>query len=262
MSQPLQNCTVVVTRAADQQGEARRLLQAQGAQVLDLPALVIGPPDDWRPLDDALAELEEFHWLVVSSANGVQAVEQRLQRQGSSLLRRPANLRIAAVGRKTARALDDLGAEADFVPPSFVADSLIEHFPVSGYGLRMLLPRVQSGGRTVLAEAFGEAGVRVVEVAAYESRCPDDMPDGTADALAAGTVDALLFSSSKTAAHTAQLLLQRFGPGWEERLASSKIVSIGPQTSQSCRQSFGRVDGEADPYDLEGLVDACCRLLS
>ncbi|MBA4733676.1 MAG: uroporphyrinogen-III synthase [Synechococcus sp.] len=262
MSQPLQNCTVVVTRAADQQGEARRLLQAQGAQVLDLPALVIGPPDDWRPLDDALAELEEFHWLVVSSANGVQAVEQRLQRQGSSLLRRPANLRIAAVGRKTARALDDLGAEADFVPPSFVADSLIEHFPVSGYGLRMLLPRVQSGGRTVLAEAFGEAGVRVVEVAAYESRCPDDMPDGTADALAAGTVDALLFSSGKTAAHTAQLLLQRFGPGWEERLASSKIVSIGPQTSQSCRQSFGRVDGEADPHDLEGLVDACCRLLS
>jgi uroporphyrinogen-III synthase len=188
-------------------------------------------------------------------------VEQRLQRQGGSLLRRPANLRIAAVGRKTARALDDLGAEADFVPPSFVADSLIEHFPVSGYGLRMLLPRVQSGGRTVLAEAFGEAGVRVVEVAAYESRCPDAMPDGTADALAAGTVDALLFSSGKTAAHTAQLLLQRFGPGWEERLASSKIVSIGPQTSQSCRQSFGRVDGEADPHDLEGLVDACCRLL-
>ena len=63
MSQPLQNCTVVVTRAADQLGEARRLLETQGAQVLDLPALVIGPPDDWGPLDDALAELEDFHWL-------------------------------------------------------------------------------------------------------------------------------------------------------------------------------------------------------
>ena len=262
MSQPLQNRTVVVTRAADQQGEARRLLEAQGAQVLDLPALVIGPPDDWGPLDDALSELEDFHWLVVSSANGVQAVEQRLRRRGSSLLRRPANLRIAAVGRKTARALEELGAEADFVPPSFVADSLIEHFPVSGYGLRMLLPRVQSGGRTVLAEAFGDAGVRVVEVAAYESRCPDSMPDCTADALATGTVDAMLFSSGKTAAHTAQLLLQRFGPGWAERLTSVKIVSIGPQTSRSCREWFGRVDAEADPHDLEGLVDACRQLLS
>ena len=64
---------MVVTRAANQQGEARILLEAEGARVLDLPALVIGPPDDWGPLDDALDELEDFHWLVFSSTNGVQA---------------------------------------------------------------------------------------------------------------------------------------------------------------------------------------------
>ena len=76
---------MVVTRAADQQGAARQLLEQRGATVLDLPALVIGPPDHWGPLDDALEELESFHWLVFSSANGVQAVEQRLQRRGSGL---------------------------------------------------------------------------------------------------------------------------------------------------------------------------------
>ena len=58
--------------------------------VLDLPALVIGPPDHWGPLDDALEELDS-HWLVLSSANGVQAVEQRLQRLGRCLARRPAS---------------------------------------------------------------------------------------------------------------------------------------------------------------------------
>ena len=174
--------------------------------MIDLPALVIGPPDEWGPLDDALAELDEFHWLVFSSANGVNAVEERLQRQGGSLSGRPSSLRLAAVGRKTAARLEELGAEADYVPPNFVADSLIEHFPISGWGLRLLIPRVQSGGRTLLAEAFGEAGARVVEVAAYESRCPESIPNDAAAALEAGEVAALTFSSGKTVIHTAQLL--------------------------------------------------------
>lgn len=253
---------MVVTRAEQQQGEARRLLEQAGATVLDLPALVIGPPDVWGPLDDALADLESFHWLILSSANGVEAVEARLQRLGSSLAQRPRSLRIAAVGRKTAARLEALGAAPDFVPPDFVADSLIEHFPVSGWGLRLLLPRVQSGGRTVLAEAFGEAGARVVEVAAYESRCPAALPAEAQAALEAGAVDALTFSSGKTVLHTRQLLEQAFGAGWRDRLRGVALVSIGPQTSRHCLEHFGRLDGEAAHHDLEGLVAATMKALS
>ena len=164
---PLAGRTVAVTRAETQLGAARQLFEQAGASVIDLPALVIAPPDLWGPLDDALAELDQFNWIIFSSANGVDAVEQRLVRRGSCLARRPRGVRLAAVGRKTAQSLEALGAPADFVPPAFVADSLIEHFPVSGWGQRLLLPRVQSGGRTLLAEAFAAAGARVVEVAAY-----------------------------------------------------------------------------------------------
>lgn len=256
-SLPLSGRSVAVTRAETQLGEARRLFERAGATVLDLPALVVGPPDDWRPLDDALSELEDFHWIVFSSANGVEAVEQRLKRSGGGLARRPASLRLAAVGRRTAAVLEELGAGADFVPPTFVADSLIEHFPVSGWGLRLLLPRVQSGGRTVLAEAFAAAGARVVEVAAYETRCPETLPSATLLALEQGRLDAITFSSSKTVSNTCTLLERSYGETWRERLAAVKIVSIGPQTSERCRTLLGRVDAEASPHDLEGLVAAC-----
>ncbi|MFM2080645.1 MAG: hypothetical protein RLZZ219_1327 [Cyanobacteriota bacterium] len=252
---------IAVTRAEQQLGEARRLFEQVGARVLDLPALVIGPPDSWGPLDDALEELEDFHWLVVSSSNGVEAVEERLRRSGRTLARRPPGLKIAAVGRRTAARLEELGAPADFVPPAFVADSLIEHFPVSGWGLRLLLPRVQSGGRTLLAEAFGEAGARVVEVAAYESRCPGSLPTATAEALAKGRVSAITFSSGKTVRHTALLLEQAFGETWRQRLQPLALISIGPQTSRVCLELLGRVDGEADPHDLPGLVTASVRAL-
>jgi uroporphyrinogen-III synthase len=254
---PLADRRIAVTRAEGQLGQAHRLFEAAGATVIDLPALVIGPPDDWGPLDDALAELEDFHWVIFSSVNGVEAVERRLARLGGSLAGRPRPLRIAAVGRSTAGRLEELGAPADFVPPAFVADSLIEHFPVSGWGLRLLLPRVQSGGRTVLAEAFAAAGARVVEAAAYETRCPDALPSGALQALEAGCLDAITFSSGKTVRHTCQLLEGSFGSGWRRRLEGMKVISIGPQTSRACIERIGRVDAEATPHDLAGLVQAC-----
>jgi uroporphyrinogen-III synthase len=237
------------------------MFEQQGAAVVDLPALVIGPPEDWGPLDDALDELEDFHWLIFSSANGVEAVQQRLTKRGSSLANRPAGLKIAAVGRKTATCLQGLGAAADFVPPRFLADSLLEHFPQSGWGLRLLLPRVQSGGRTLLAEAFGEAGARVVEVPAYESRCPEGLPSATLQAIHGQKLDAITFSSGKTVIHTCQLLEKHFGSHWRQQIARARVISIGPQTSLSCCQHLGRLDGEADPHDLQGLVEACIKSL-
>jgi uroporphyrinogen-III synthase len=255
----LQGRTIAVTRAEGQIGAARRLFERAGARVIDLPALVVDAPDDWGPLDDALAELDQFHWIVFSSANGVEAVQRRLARRGGNLEHRPAGLRIAAVGRKTAACLEEIGAPADFVPPSFVAESLVEHFPVSGWGLRLLLPRVQSGGRALLAEAFAASGARVVEVAAYETRCPEALPSAAQLAIETGQLDALTFSSGKTVSHTARMLEHGFGSDWRRRLEAVRLVSIGPQTSHRCREVLGRVDAEADPHDLEGLVDACGR---
>jgi uroporphyrinogen-III synthase len=74
-------------------------------------------------------------------------------------------------------------------------------------------------------------------------------------------VDAITFSSGKTVQHTAQLLEQHFGDPWQEQLSGVALVSIGPQTSHACRSQLGRVDCEADPHDLDGLVAACAQAL-
>jgi uroporphyrinogen-III synthase len=80
--------------------------------------------------------------------------------------------------------------------------------------------------------------------------------------LEQGRLDAITFSSGKTVSHTAAMLEAAYGEGWLERLSDLAIVSIGPQTSERCRQLLGRVDAEADPHDLQGLVDACSRALA
>ena len=151
---PLNGIKVVITRSQDQQAAAKEIFTNVGAIVLDLPALLIGPPDDWTSLDNALLNIHCFNWIVFSSSNGVNAVNQRLQIMGKSFLSLPATLKIAAVGRKTALNLEHLGAQIDFVPPEFVAESLIKHFPFNSNQNAILLPRVQSGGRSFLAKAF------------------------------------------------------------------------------------------------------------
>ena len=83
---------------------------------------------------------------------------------------------------------------------------MIEHFPVSGLGLRILLPRVQSGGRTILAEAFIKSGAKIVEVPAYESACPDSIPADTLNALCNSQVNIIAFTSSKTVLNTINLM--------------------------------------------------------
>ena len=260
-SLPLTGKTVVITRSQDQQAEARVLFENQGARVLDLPALVIGPPDEWTPLDDALQDLENFHWIIFSSSNGVMAVEQRLQLIGTSLAVFSKSLKVAAVGRKTARLLESLDVITDFVPPKFSADSLIKHFPVSALGLRILIPRVQTGGRNLLFQELSSAGASVIEVPAYESQCPKEIPRDTLTELTKAKIDAILFTSAKTAAHTAHLIEEALGSDWKKILLGVKIISIGPQTSISCRKYFHRLDKEAIQYDLEGLLQACIKAI-
>ncbi|NEO28225.1 MAG: uroporphyrinogen-III C-methyltransferase, partial [Kamptonema sp. SIO4C4] len=67
-AQPLLGKTILVTRAAQQSSRFSQLLEAEGARVLEMPALEIKPPSSWQALDDAIAELPTFSWLLLTSA--------------------------------------------------------------------------------------------------------------------------------------------------------------------------------------------------
>ena len=251
----------IITRAKNNISDVKELFTNKGAQIFDFPAIDVGYPDDLKPLDDALSEINDFHWIIFSSSNGIKFVDKRLRNHNTSLKDCSKKIKIAVVGEKTSLTLKDLGIEPDFVPPEFVAESLIENFPISGYGLRVFLPRVQTGGRNFIADEFRNSGSRVVEVAAYETRCPDSIPIETINAIANRKVDAMVFSSGKTVSNSSLLLEKEFEE-WLTFLNHAKLLTIGPQTSQTCQKIFGRVDREADRYTFEGILDAAIDIFS
>tara|TARA_A100001388_G_scaffold274808_1_gene259100 strand:+ start:567 stop:1364 length:798 start_codon:yes stop_codon:yes gene_type:complete len=259
---PLDQKNIIITRSKDKISDIKKLFTNKGAQIFDFPAIDVGYPDDLNPMDDALNEINDFHWIIFSSSNGIKFVDERLRNFNTSLKECSRKIKIAVVGEKTSLALNELGIEADFVPPDFVAESLIENFPISGYGLRVFLPRVQTGGRNLIADQFRNSGSRVVEVAAYETRCPDSIPQETINAIANRKVDAIVFSSGKTVSNSSLLLEKEFGKEWLTFFDTTKFLTIGPQTSKTCEKYFGRVDREAIKYTFEGLLDAAIELFN
>ena len=267
---PLLGKTILVTRAAGQSSTFSALLQQQGAQVIEMPTLEIRPPSSWFDLDraicslkqppSAIASLTDFHWLILTSSNGVEYFWRRLTEKGKDA-RALAGIKIAVVGKKTASALQKYGLTPDFIPPNFVADSLAENFPESLQSKKILFPRVETGGRPILVKELTSAGAEVVEVAAYESACPQAISPQAWDALQQQQIDIITFASSKTVANFNKLWQQALETHQltnqsAQILKSVAIASIGPQTSQTCHNLFGRVDIEAQEYTLEGLTTA------
>jgi uroporphyrinogen-III synthase len=251
---PLAGKTILVTRSVGQSNQFSDRLTSLGANVIEMPALGIRPPSSWEALDQAIANLSSFHWLILTSTNGVEYFFSRLEKSGQNQTAL-TDLKIAVVGEKTAQSLQKQDIKPDFIPPNFVADSLVANFPESLTGKKILFPRVETGGREVLVKELTAKGAEVIEVAAYESCCPQSIPAAAEYALVNNAIDLITFASSKTVQFFSQLTSHIFTYN-PENLARVCIASIGPQTSKTCHSVFGRVDIEAEEYTLEGLTNA------
>jgi uroporphyrinogen-III synthase len=227
-------------------------LAALGAVVVSQPAILIGPPADWGPVDSALDRLETYDWLVFSSANGVRGLLDRLWDHAGDL-RQLGGRKLAAIGPGTAEELARYRLRADVVPESFRAESLAEALADKASGRRFLLARA-SRGREVLAERLAAAGGHVDQVVAYDSsnvRPDDPRLSPIVRLVDEGRIDWLLVTSSSIARSLAVI----FGP----RLGKTRLASISPITSGVLAELGWPPAVEAQTYTVEGIIEALLR---
>jgi uroporphyrinogen-III synthase len=190
-----------------------------------------------------------FAAVCFTSPNGVRAVARTLEDVGlgDEVVRRPPL--VACVGPGTAQALvDELAVEPDLVPRVSTTEALGVAFP-SGEG-RVLLPRADLAS-PVLPELLRAKGYEPVDVVAYRTGRPDELPGDVVDGLTDGSITDVVVASPSTAQNLVALL--------GARPLRSRVVSIGPVTSAACRRLHLDVAAEASPHDLDGLVEALAR---
>src|SRR5579859_6308566 len=141
----LQGVGVLVTRPELQAMPLCRLLEAQGATTLRLPALEIRPLKDRRALAEQLGALYSFDVIIFTSANAV--------RFGVSFLDQRRDLTLAAIGPATARALNQAGYRVAINPPNaFDTEALLSHSKLAHVSGHRILLIKGSDGRLLLQQ--------------------------------------------------------------------------------------------------------------
>jgi len=249
---PLDGRTIVVTRAAAQAQRFTQLLEEAGARVLEAPAIVIAPPPSWEPLDAALDALGTFTWVIFTSVNGVAMVDRRLPARGLAWAAL-ADRRVAAIGPATADSLAEHGVRPDLVPGEYRAEGLLERLRgVITPADRVLLPRAAQT-RDVLVTGLRRLGAQVTEVPAYATRRADAGAARLREALAAGAIDAVTFTSSSTARNFAEMFTEEERRSWLGRVT---VASIGPITAATATEYGLTTAVMPDEYTIPALARA------
>ena len=249
----LRGLRILVGRTRHQASALSSGLKALGADVIEIPFIEIGPPQSYTPLDSALKKLEEYDWLILTSVNGVDALETRLKklRISPSALKR---LKIAAIGPSTRDRIEALGLQVAVVPDRYIAESVVESLRDKVEGKRVLLARAKVA-RDVIPRQLRKMGATVDVVEAYETV----LPRASRSALRQIMNDAnarphvVTFTSSSTVRNFVALL---GGRGRPPHMDSLKFASIGPITSATLRELGLPVHIEATEYTIPGLVRA------
>jgi uroporphyrinogen-III synthase len=274
---PLRRVRILVGRARHQAGALSGELRKLGATVLEIPFIEIRKPRSFKPLDSALRNLDSYDWLILTSVNGVEAMWQRLDklnlefegfREGHDFSRavksrkkNPAlaagELRIAAIGPATKKAIEEQGAKVDVVPKEYVAESVVRSLRNCVKGKRVLLVRAKVA-RDVIPRELRKAGAQVDVVEAYETVIPQVSRIRLRAALknSKRSPHVITFTSSSTVRNFMSLLGKR-----PASFGNIQFASIGPVTSSTLREFGLPVDLEAREFTIPGLVAAIVRSL-
>jgi uroporphyrinogen-III synthase len=252
--QPLAGWRILVSRARDQAGALSIGLRALGADVLEIPFIEIRPPRSYKALDESLKLAAEYEWLILTSANGVRAMFERMAQLNipRSALER---LNIVAIGPATRSAIEREGLKVGVMPKEYVAEAVVEALGDQVRGKRVLLCRAKIA-RDIIPRELRQLGAFLDVVEAYETVTPQSSRIELRAVLRdpQRRPHLITFTSASTVQNYLALLGIRSG---RSPLVEGVLnASIGPITSDELRKHQLNVEVQATPSTIPGLIEA------
>lgn len=209
-----------------------RLLEAQGAHTVRLPAIDIKPIGNRRETAAQLGSLAAFDVIIFSSANAV--------RFGAALLDQQRDLCLAAIGPATARALNQAGYRVAVQPQeSFDSEALLRHPRLEHPAGRRILLIKGAHGRPFLERELALRGARVVAADVYRRVPAVPTPAALAALLerfAAGAVQVITATSLEIAANLLHVAAHGAAPALRDAFERTLWLVPGARVAAGLRE--------------------------
>ena len=223
----------MITRSAAQGEALARELSARGAIPVVLPLVSFADPDDLAPLDSAIAEMQQFDWLVLTSAQTVRALMQRAEDLQQPLFRTDCRLQVACVGPVSADSARKANLPVAYVAATHNGVALANELGSKLQGAKVLLPRSDRANPDLPA-ALKRFGAQVTEVIAYRTLRPSETDRDGLEKIVNGQADAVLFFSPSAVQHFAELTGAEELHQIQDKLA---ITAVGPVTANALNKA-------------------------
>ncbi|MDR1363281.1 MAG: uroporphyrinogen-III C-methyltransferase [Spirochaetaceae bacterium] len=257
---PLFGLRIGVTRPASRAAKLSAMLAAEGAEVVEIPAIQIEVIEYTPELENAFYSLRGNEWFVFTSPAGVEVFFDKLIKYGKDV-RALRDCRFAAIGKTTALELAKRGVIADIVPETYNGKSLgrlLAETITTEKNARplVILPRSKIAGGDI-TDALSAAGIPFIDIPVYDTVPPPRRDDAYFIELITEGLDWLTFTSASTVSGFARIA------GEEKMTALRRVraLCIGNQTAAAARQAgFDTVTAKNATLNdmLDCLLETVC----
>lgn len=229
--------TIVNTRALSQNSKLSKILLDLGANVIEAPTIEIHQVNK-DLLIDKIKSLDYTH-IVFNSVNAAEIfINEYLKIRD---IRDLFNIKICVIGEKTREVFEKYGIRPEVMPNTYVGEELIDSIkPFVDKDSKVFLPH-SSITRKVLLEELDKI-VDLDQLVVYENTLPKEKVD------LPNAIDYVLFTSSSTVSN----FISMYG---SEVLKKSKVISIGPITTQKLLDEGIPIYRESEKATIDSMVD-------
>ncbi len=250
----LQGMGIVVTRPVHQADGLCRLIAARGGRAIRFPTLEIRDPQDPAAALAVIDRLDDYDLAVFTSANAVsRGMELLLARR-----RLPPGLPLFAIGKATARALEQYGITACQIPEQgYDSEALLAMSAMqTAAGKRIVIFRGE-GGRELLGDTLRTRGAQVTEAAVYRRNKPAVRPDDLLQYGARGEIQAVVVTSNESL----QNLFELVGATGQSWLRDTPLVVVSERACTLALQlGFNHPPLVASEASEAAIIEALLKL--